>query len=103
MMGALAGITLNDNEKSAVKTINQKYAEEMKQLRAANSQPAAGQNTQLRTQMQSIAQCEQAEIRGALIATHQVQFDANIAKRPARGAGGPPMGRRPPASVQRDR
>ena len=94
--GLLAGIDLNENEKASVKAITQKYQEEMKQLRDANQKTVAGQNTQLRTQMQAIAERQQAEIRGALTATHQAQFDANLAKRPARGAGGPPPGRRPP-------
>jgi hypothetical protein len=93
--GALAGIKLNDNEKSAVKTITEKYRGEMKQLRDSN-EPATAPNPQLRAQFDAIAQRERADIRAALTAEHQAQFDANVAKRPARGAGGPPAGRRPP-------
>jgi hypothetical protein len=99
----LAGIKLNDNEKAAMKTISEKYRDEMKQLRDANQQPAAGQNAQLRAQVQAIAERERAELRGALTAEHQAQFDANIAKQPARGAGGPPGRRPPPPSARRDR
>lgn len=99
----LAGIDLNDNEKSAVKTITEKYREEMKQLREADQKGAARQNAQLRAQMQAIMEREQAEIRGALTAAHQTQFDANVAKRPAPGAGGPPGRRPPPPKAQRDR
>ena len=94
--GALMGIALNDNEKAAVKTISEKYREEYKQLREAHQQAGAAQNAQLRTQMQAITQREQAEIRAALTAEHQAQFDANIAKRQVRGADGHPAGRRPP-------
>ena len=90
------GIALNDNEKAAVKTISEKYREEYKQLREANQQAAAGQNAQARAQLQAIAEREQAEIRAALTAEHQAQFDANIAKRRGRGADGQPAGRRPP-------
>lgn len=93
--GALAGIKLNDNEKAAVKTITEKYREEMKQLRDANQGAARGQNEQLRSQMMAIAERERAEIRGALTADHQAQFDANVAKGPGRGQGAPSAGRRP--------
>ena len=93
--GGLMGIKLNDNEKAAIKTINEKYRAEFEQLREANKGTARGQNAQLRTQVQAIADREQAEIRGALTAEHQAQFDANVAKRKERGAQGP-AGRRPP-------
>jgi hypothetical protein len=99
--GALAGITLNDNEKAAVKTITEKYREELKQLRDANQQTAGRPTAEQRAQLQAIAERERAEIRGALTAEHQAQFDANVAKLRARGAGGP-AGRRPP-TVLRDR
>ena len=92
------GIQLNDNEKADIKTITDKYREEYKQLRDANQGGARGQNAQLGAQMQAIMEREQAEIRAALTAEHQAQFDANLAKRPqgaARGAPGAP-GRRPP-------
>lgn len=98
----LSGITLNDNEKSAVKTITEKYREELKELRDENQKAAMGQNAQLRTQMQAIMERERAEIRGALTAEHQAQFDANVARQRGRGAGGPP-GRRPPPPARRDR
>lgn len=97
----LAGIKLTDNEKSAVKTITEKYREEMKQLRDENQRATRGQNGQLRAQMQAIIERERAEIRAALTAEHQAQFDANAAKQRGRGAGGPP-GRRPPAPARRD-
>lgn len=99
---ALAGIQLNDNEKAAVKTITEKYREELKELRDANQKSTRAQNTQLRAQMQAIMERERAEIRGALTAEHQAQFDANVAKQRGRGAGGPP-GRRPPPPARRDR
>ena len=80
--GGLAGIKLNENEKAAVKTITAKYRDEMKQLRDANQGAARGQNEQLRSQMMAIAERERAEIRAALTAEHQAQFDANVAKGP---------------------
>jgi hypothetical protein len=95
--GGLMGIKLNDNEKAAVKTINEKYRAEFEQLREANKGTARGQNAQFRAQVQAIADREQAEIRGALTAEHQAQFDANVAKRKERGANGPAR-RRPPES-----
>ncbi len=95
-------MNLNDNEKSAVKTITEKYREEMKQLRDENQKAARGQNAQLRAQMQAIIERERAEIRGALTTEHQTQFDANIEKQRGRGAGGPP-GRRQPPPTRRDR
>jgi len=99
----LMGIQLNDNEKAAVKTISDKYREEYKQVREANQGTPPGQNPQERAQVQAIADREQAEIRGALTAPHQAQFDANIAKRKeqaANGRGGR-RGQRPPAHGDR--
>jgi CHAT domain-containing protein len=92
--GALAGIQLNDNEKAAIKTISAKYRAELSELREANRNQAAGQNAQLRAQVEAIAERERAEIRAALTAEHQAQFDANLAKRPQPGAG--QRGARPP-------
>ena len=93
--GGLMGITLNDNEKAAVKTINEKYRAEFEQLREANKGTAPGQNAELAAQVRAIGEREQAEIRAALTAEHQAQFDANVAKRKELAAKGP-AGRRPP-------
>jgi hypothetical protein len=100
--GGLMGIKLNDNEKAAVKTINEKYRAELQQLREANKGTARGQNAQLRTQAQAIAERQQAEIRGALTAEHQAQFDANVAKAKERGAKRQ-GGHRPPQPAPADR
>jgi hypothetical protein len=89
------GIQLNDNEKAAVKTINEKYRAELDQLREANKGAARGQNAQLAEQVKAIADRQEAEIRAALTAEHQAQFDANVTKMKERGARGP-AGRRPP-------
>lgn len=94
--GALMGIQLNDNEKAAVKTIGEKYRAEYQQLREANQGAARGQNAQLATQVRAIAEREQAEIRAALTAEHQAQFDANAAKRKELGANGRGGRRGPP-------
>jgi hypothetical protein len=98
---ALMGIQLNDNEKADIKKITDKFRDEYQQLRAANQGGARGQNAQLGAQMEAIMQREQAEIRAALTAEHQAQFDANVAKRAQGGARGAPgaagaPGRRPP-------
>ncbi len=91
------GIQLNDNEKAAVKTINEKYRAEMEQLREANKGTAPGKNPQLMEQMKAIADRQEAEIRGALTAEHQKAFDANVAKRKEIEAkGGGRRGGRPP-------
>jgi hypothetical protein len=93
--GALMGIQLNANEKAAIETITEKYRPQYQELRQAN-QGKPRDNGQLATQMQLLVEREQAEIRAALTAEHQAQFDANLAKRKdqAGRAGGP--GRRPP-------
>ena len=97
--GGLMGIQLNENEKAAVKQINEKYRAEFEQFREANKGTAPGQNAQLAAQVKAIADRQEAEIRAALTAEHQAQFDANIAKRKelAAQAGGR-RGRRPPAA-----
>jgi hypothetical protein len=102
--GALAGIQLNDNEKAAVKTITEKYRAEMEQFREANrgaGQRVRGQNAQLVTQLQLINEREEAEIRAALTAEHQKQFDANVAKRKELGANAAPGRRGPPPPIRR--
>ena len=93
------GIQLNDNEKAAVKTITEKYRAELEELREANGGGRRGQNAQLAAQVQAIREREQAEIRAALTAPHQAEFDANLAKRKKIGANGAPgrRGARPPA------
>ena len=91
------GIQLNDNEKAAVKTINQKYRAEFEQLREANKGTQPGQNPQLAAQAKAIMDRQQAEIRAALTSEHQAQFDANTAKmKEAMANGGGRRGRRPP-------
>ena len=61
----LMGIQLNDNEKAAVKSINEKYRTELQQLREANKGAAQGQNQQLMAQAKAIADRQQADIRAA--------------------------------------
>ena len=68
------GIQLNDNEKDAVKQINEKYRSEFEQLREANKGTAPGRNAQLDAQVKAIADRQEAEIRAALTAEHQAQF-----------------------------
>ena len=94
--GLLRGITLNDAEKSQLKTIRTKYAAEarslresmrpaMQDLRAARNKRdsaavklawdrAAGD----RQKLQSLMQRQRAEFRAALTPEHQQVFDANV-------------------------
>jgi hypothetical protein len=101
--GGLMGLQLNDNEKAAVKTISDKYRAEYQKVREANKDTPRGQNAQAMAQLKDIAEREQAELRGALTAEHQAQFDANIAKRKERAEKGKAdrRGQRPPAGIDR--
>jgi hypothetical protein len=91
------GIKLNDNEKAAVKTINEKYRGELQKLREANKGTKPGQNPQLAAQAKDLMDRQQAEIRAALTSEHQAQFDANVVKMKERMAkGGGRRGGRPP-------
>lgn len=93
----LMGIQLNDNEKAAVKSIEEKYHGELEQLREANKGTPPGQNPQVAAQVKAIMDRQQADIRAALTAEHQAQFDANVAKMKEQMAnGGGRRGRRPP-------
>ena len=89
------GLQLNDNEKAALKTIDEKYRAQFDQLREANKGTPPGQNAQLAEQVKALADAQEAEIRAALTTAHQSQFDANVTKMKERGAKGP-AGRRPP-------
>ncbi len=99
--GALMGIQLNDNESAAVKQIREKYRAEMDQLREANRGAQRGRNPAIASQLLAIQEREEAEIRMALTAEHQKQFDANIAKRKELAANGAAGRRRPPPPARR--
>lgn len=77
---ALAGLNLTAAQKNDIKSINKKYADQMKQLRAANGKTGVAASATDRTQMKAIAERERAEVRGVLTTAQQTQFDANIAK-----------------------
>jgi hypothetical protein len=86
-VAGLAGIQLSESEKANVKAIQQKYQDEMKELRKTNA--AGGATPELREKLQAIGERERTEIRAALSTEHQAQFDANIAKGGrGRGRGG---------------
>jgi Spy/CpxP family protein refolding chaperone len=85
---ALAGLSLSSTQKSQIKTINKKYADQFKQLRQANGTNAGAQNANARVQMQAIAERERAEIRGVLTPEQRTQFDANVAKQRGKGKAG---------------
>lgn len=90
---ALAGLSLSSTQKSQIKTINKKYANQFKQLRQANGTNAGAQSANARVQMQAIAERERAEIRGVLTPEQRTQFDANVAKQ--RGKGKASLGGKP--------
>ena len=90
------GIQLNDNEKAAVKQIDEKYRAELQEFREANKGKRPGQDPQVMEQMKAIADRHDAEIRAALTAEHQKAFDANIAKRKEIEAKGGGRRGRPP-------
>ena len=85
---ALAGLNLSPTQKSQIKTINKKYADQFKQLRQANGTNAGAQNANARVQMQAIAERERAEIRSVLTPEQRTQFDANVAKHRGKGRTG---------------
>ena len=73
----LRGIKLSDAEKARVKEIRGKYQTESKSLRESGD----------RQKLQDLMQRERAEIRTALTAEHQTQFDANMKQLDQRRAG----------------
>jgi periplasmic protein CpxP/Spy len=85
---ALAGLKLSQQQKTQIKTINKKYADQFKQLRQANGTKGAAQNANARTQMQAITERERAEIRDVLTPEQRTQFDANVAKHRGKGKTG---------------
>ncbi|MDB4908964.1 MAG: protein of unknown function Spy-related protein [Gemmatimonadetes bacterium] len=114
------GITLTDAEQAKVKTIRRKYRDEGLRLRDANEDKMDANREQLRaarekkdtvalkafrakaeesrTQFAQLMQRQQGEVRGALTAEHQKQFDTNVAqlkdRMAQRGQGGPQGGAR---------
>jgi len=96
---ALRGIQLTEAQKTSLKAIHTKYADQMKQLRQANkSQGQKGQrpNADELAKVKSIADSERAETRAILTADQQKQFDANVAKlaeRKGKGKGHRGFGR----------
>lgn len=115
------GITLTDAEQAKVKTIHRRYRDEGIKLRDANQDKMDANRDQLRaarqkgdtaalkafrakaeesrTQFKSLMERQQGEIRSALTAEHQKQFDANVAqlkdRMAKRGQNGPQGGGRP--------
>lgn len=99
---ALGGLNLTAAQKTEIKAINKKYADQFKQLRQANKN-GVGQNPDARAQMQAIAERERAEIRGVLTTEQRTQFDARVAKhRGGKGKGehGPTGGTGPQRRMQ---
>ncbi len=95
------GIQLSDAEKANIKSVEAKYAPQMKALReqfkpAQRDKIAKGdtaarraqweQNKPLRDQMQKLMQSERADLRAALSAENQAKFDANVKEAEARFA-----------------
>lgn len=90
------GIQLTDAEKANVKTVQQKYASQMKaireqlkpQIQAARAARQKGDTAALkamwqkssaeREQIKSLLESERNDLRAALTPEHQAQFDANV-------------------------
>ena len=110
----MRGIELSDAEKAKLKDIREKYKAEarplreslkpaMQEARAARQKGdtaaarAAWDRTRAdRDKLKSLMERGRVEMRSALSAEHQAQFDANVAQRKQRGegAGGHGMGRK---------
>ncbi len=104
--GMMRGITLTDAEKARLKEIHAKYATEGKSLReslrpsmdaartarqkgdTAAARAAFDRSKGDREKMRALAERERGEIRGALSAEQQKQFDANAQQFARRRAGG---------------
>lgn len=70
----LRGITLSASEKANVKAVHEKYAPQMKALRA---QPKSDSRREQAKQLMTAAR---GDMRAALTPANQVKFDANIAQ-----------------------
>jgi Spy/CpxP family protein refolding chaperone len=83
----LRGITLSADQQQRVDAIRARYRSQMEQAR----QGSGGDRTQMRTMMEK----QQAEIRAVLTPDQQVQFDQNAADARAQRGGGRPGGAPP--------
>jgi Spy/CpxP family protein refolding chaperone len=82
----LRNITLSADQQQRIDTIRTRYRTQMEQLRGQNS----GDRDANRTQMRTIMEKQQAEIRDVLTADQQRVFDQNVADMRSRmGAGRP--------------
>jgi len=75
----LRGIQLSAAEKANIKAVHQKYAAQMKTLRAQHQQGQQPTDAE-RTQMRQLMTAQRNDLRGALSPENQAKFDANIAK-----------------------
>jgi protein CpxP len=90
----LRGITLSADQQQRIDTIRARYRPQMEQMR----QQSGGDRDAARTQMRTMMEKQQAEIRAVLTSEQQAQFDRNAAEmraRTERGGGRP--GGAPPA------
>jgi len=96
--GLMRGINLSDNEKASLKTVQEKYQAQFKsiresmkpQLEAARDARQRGDTVAARAafeksagdraKLQSLMEQSRNDMRGALTAEHQKQFDENAAK-----------------------
>jgi hypothetical protein len=80
----LKGIKLTAAEHKSVETIETKYRKQLSDLRKAHmAAEKAGTETdaQVLPKVQALVDQERAEIRGAVPASAQAKFDANVAKK----------------------
>ena len=83
------GITLSDEQKTKIDTIQAKSREESRALMQAGGM----QDSTTRAKMQANRTKQMADIRALLTAEQQVVFDKNVAEMPERGAPRPPTDR----------
>jgi Spy/CpxP family protein refolding chaperone len=87
-LALLRGITLSADQQQRIDTIRARHRTQMEQLRQQNG----GDRDAARTQMRTLMEQQQAEIRAVLTPEQQAQFDQNAAEgrtRMERGGGRP--------------
>lgn len=89
----LRGITLSADQQRRVDSIRASYRTQMDQMR----QQSGGDRDATRTQMRTMMERQQADIRAVLTPDQQTQFDQNVAEMRSRMQQGGRPGGMPPA------
>jgi hypothetical protein len=91
----LRGITLSADQQQRVDSIRTRYRAQMDQMR--QQQQSGGDRDAARSQMRTMMEKQQAEIRAVLTSDQQTQFDQNLAELRSRMQQGGRPGGAPPA------